>query len=307
MRNQKGSSLVVVLLIIASFSIIGITLMALNTTTTKQVTKTGEDIQATNVAEMGVVHLKELVFQTLIANKTSLKPSNIQTILETKLAAINNQTFKVRDGISYTLSDLIVTPTPLNDFANIDKVSIAFKSTGSALNEMFQIEGTIEAPVAAINEFPEYESGEYKYVETDPAYTHQDANTIQSDQYYFANGFTFKSTNEKDVLTFSKGIVSLGAIVTTNAGTYFTINEDAHVYDIQLHQDDGKNALMCVKGKLYVYGPDDPDPMPKVKKPLDCASEIANGTSGIIAEEYYHTPLGAIWDRNEIIINATYK
>lgn len=307
MGNQRGSSLVVVLLIIASFSIIGITLMALNSTTTKQVSKTGEDIQATNAAEMGVVHLKELVFQTLIANRTSIKPSNIQTILETKLATINNQTFTVQDGITYKVTDLVVTPTPMNDISSIEKVNISFKSVGSALNEVFQIEGTIEAPVAAINAFPEYVSGEYVYVETDPTYTHQDADTIQSDQYYFENGFTFKSTTEKDVLTFSKGIVSLGAIVTTNAGTYFTINEDTHVFDIQLHQDDGKNALMCVKGKLYVYGPDDPVPKPQVKKPLDCASEIANGTSGIIAEEYYHTPLGAVWKRNEIIVNATYK
>lgn len=307
MGNQKGSSLVVVLLIIASFSIIGITLMALNSTTTLQVSKTGEDLQATNVAEMGVVHLKEMVYQTLIANTASIKPSNIQTMLETKLAAVNNQTFQVRDGITYKLTDIVVTPTPLTDIGNIEKVSIAFKSTGSSQNGVFQIDGTIEAPVAVINEFPEYSSGEYKYVESDPAYTHQDADTIQSDQYYFANGFTYKSTNEKDVLTFSKGFVSLGAIETTSAGTYFTIDGDAHVYDIQLHHEDGKNALMCVKGKLYVYGPEDPIPYPQVKKPLDCQAEIASGTNGIIAEEYYHTPLGAVWNRNEIIVKATYK
>lgn len=307
MRNEHGASLVLVLLIITSFSIIGISLSVLNRTTTLQLSKTGEDLQATNLAEMGVLHLKEMVYQTLVENKVAITPSNVQNILETKFSSVNNQVYQISEGVGYKVSDILVTTTPLNDIGKIEKVTIAFKSTGLTKNEDFSIQGTIEAPVAVINEFPEYESDEYVYVQEDPAYTHQDADTLQSDQFYFANGFTFKSTNEKDVLTFSKGIVSLGAIETTSAGTYFTINEDAHVYDVQLHHEDGKNALMCVKGKLYVYGPNPPNPIPQVKKPLDCATEITNGTTGIIAEEYYHTPLGAVWNRDEIMINANYE
>ncbi|WP_147532515.1 hypothetical protein [Bacillus marasmi] len=307
MRNEHGASLVLVLLIIASFSIIGLSLMALNGTTTLQLSKTGENLQATNLAEMGVLHLKEMVYQTLVENNTVITPSNVKTLLEIKFLGINNQVYEISEGVGYKVSDLIVTTTPLNDIGKIERVTIAFKSTGLTNNEEFSIEGTIEAPVAVINEFPEYRSDEYVYVNEDPAYTHKDSDTIQSEEYYFANGFSYKGTNEKDVLRFSKGIVSLGSITTTNSGTYITINEDAHVFDIQLHHEDGKNALMCVKGKLYVYGPNPPTPIPQIKKPLDCATEINNGTTGIIAEEYYHTPLGANWNRDEIIIKAEYK
>ncbi len=67
-KYERGSSLITVLLVMTVFTIIGLSLLGLNLNTSKQVYKTGSDLQATNLAEMGVTHLKEEVYRTLNAN-----------------------------------------------------------------------------------------------------------------------------------------------------------------------------------------------------------------------------------------------
>ena len=58
LHNEKGITLVVVLLMITIFSILGMSVIGYALSNTKQVEKSEQVMQATDVAEMGVIHYK---------------------------------------------------------------------------------------------------------------------------------------------------------------------------------------------------------------------------------------------------------
>ncbi len=57
-KNENGMALVTVLLMITVFSILGMAVISLSISNTKQVTKTEEEMQAVDLAEMGVIYYK---------------------------------------------------------------------------------------------------------------------------------------------------------------------------------------------------------------------------------------------------------
>ncbi len=57
-KNEKGMALVTVLLMITVFSILGMAVISLSISNTKQVTKTEGEMQAVDLAEMGVIYYK---------------------------------------------------------------------------------------------------------------------------------------------------------------------------------------------------------------------------------------------------------
>ncbi|KGR79651.1 pilus assembly PilX N-terminal domain-containing protein [Ureibacillus manganicus] len=103
LNNDHGMALVMVLLIIVVFTIIGLLLMNLTFSTSKQVTITEENMQAEDIAEMGIIYMENV----LISNaQTVLQPAINKVIANIAVENIN----KVANGekeIPYTTDEIL--------------------------------------------------------------------------------------------------------------------------------------------------------------------------------------------------------
>ncbi|CAM3109157.1 hypothetical protein FITA111629_03955 [Filibacter tadaridae] len=76
-NNEHGGALAMVLMIIVVFTVLGIGLLTMNISATKQFHKKGEQVQARHLAEMGVLHYKAEVGKTLKEYNESFKPDYV--------------------------------------------------------------------------------------------------------------------------------------------------------------------------------------------------------------------------------------
>jgi hypothetical protein len=77
LNNQKGAALIAVLLIFTVFAILGMTIFSFTLSNTKQIKNSEQEMQATDLAEMGVVHYKELfIQQAAVTLNTSITDVN---------------------------------------------------------------------------------------------------------------------------------------------------------------------------------------------------------------------------------------
>ncbi|AOV07590.1 hypothetical protein [Sporosarcina ureilytica] len=60
-KDERGSTLLIVLLLVAVFSILGIGLLSMNISASKQFNKKEEQVQARHLAEMGVLHYQAMI------------------------------------------------------------------------------------------------------------------------------------------------------------------------------------------------------------------------------------------------------
>ena len=63
--NERGGALLVVLLLVVVFKVVGMGLLTMNISAAKQFNKKEEQVQARHLAEMGVLHYKAEVKQTV--------------------------------------------------------------------------------------------------------------------------------------------------------------------------------------------------------------------------------------------------
>jgi type II secretory pathway pseudopilin PulG len=128
LKDERGMTLVVVLLTITIFSVLGLAVVGASMNNTKQVQKTEVDIQTTDIAEMGVQHYQNMLlnfFHEQIAakresykqliitkfNQTGNVPDDYIETLEQQLAgeligAYNNQsTSPLKSTVSVTVQD----------------------------------------------------------------------------------------------------------------------------------------------------------------------------------------------------------
>lgn len=90
LKNQRGSTLAIAVIIIVLFSIFGLGLVTLNTSASKQFTNKEQQVQARHFAEMGLVHYKSEVEKVLKDHNKELKEIKDSTLTEKqKMDAIN--------------------------------------------------------------------------------------------------------------------------------------------------------------------------------------------------------------------------
>lgn len=176
--NEKGSTLVMVLLITVVITILGVSLFAMNISASKQFTKKEQQVQARHLAEMGIMHYhnkvdedveaftadkrnyEEYDFITNSDNSTS-RILNIERTTENyirgicRLAHIDGENsishmsttgeYKVERTENMTCSDLI---------SNSKKIQVTIESTGIATN----VDKTIEAIISVVplSEYPNH-------------------------------------------------------------------------------------------------------------------------------------------------------
>lgn len=164
--NEKGSAIVVVLFVIVIFSIIGLSVTNLTVSNAKQVQIVEEDMQAVDVAEMGVVFYRNaIIFQVnnVLDSKINNAINNI--INKNKNATINETSVLNELNSILNLNELKPTDIQLNvplslefdsrysykidnynvyrDPANQNKLIITFNSNGKSLKDTANLLTTI--------------------------------------------------------------------------------------------------------------------------------------------------------------------
>ena len=84
-NNEHGSALLMVLLLVVVFTILGMGLLSMNISATKQFNKKGEQVQARHLAEMGVLHYKAEVKKMIENQNVIIKGLNNSSISQEQL------------------------------------------------------------------------------------------------------------------------------------------------------------------------------------------------------------------------------
>lgn len=183
LRNEYAMALVTVLLIITVFSIVGLSVMSLSISNAKQVTKTEQEMQAVDLAEMGVVYYKSAFIkkanEVLTAKRAEAQanidlqnssntnngttiPINKDTILQELSTILENM--KIEKKLNTFLPSIpLSSPITIEknssysfefEYTKIDydktsnKIIVDLKSTGSVpKNQNESLESTIELDI----------------------------------------------------------------------------------------------------------------------------------------------------------------
>lgn len=254
LKNENGSSLIIVLLIMTVFTIVGIGLIGLNVNNAKQISKTGNDLQATNLAEMATTHLKNEVQQILeIHNDKSL--TDVKMILQNDLQAnVINKPFQIKNELKNPSYQIEKANVSSSDDGTAEKIWIDFISLGTSQSlQTKQIEGKIQISRAKKPVYPT-KPAHATEVPTAINYDHNNDGTFDQTMYY-EQGFTMKSNTS---LTFDSDLYAKG-MIKLESNTDLWVKGDAYVELLDLktndnnHNDHGNLALMCVDKTLFVY------------------------------------------------------
>lgn len=311
-NNEKGSSLLVVLLVMTVFTIVGLGLMGLNVNTSKQVSKTGNDLQATNLAEMGAYHLKGEVLRILASDNYKNKNfTDFKTNLQFDLNKLKEDSFKINEinNSQYRFDEVIVST---EEVGNNEIVQTRFTSVGTPENQKEKsISGTIKATRSKAYVFPDLKEPAVNKITTQ---VEDILESLKSKPIYLEQGLKMVSNNRVIDLKYdlySKGIINQQKNKTTlrvlaNNGK----ESNAHITEIT-QKESGQEALMCVEGTLYIYNskPSDFEENYHIVKDLVCdkTASKSDGYNGVYARNIIFKDRSN-WDKNNIeIIDVEYK
>lgn len=190
-NNQKGVTLVVVLLMVTVFTILGMSVIGYALTNTNQVEKSEKNMQAVDIAEMGVIRYKnefmekakELLSDSINAvneankdMKITKTESTLRNELDTEITKrrnsflleipernVPNQTSQLGINGSYTIKipDKNQNIFSRDDKNNINKITVKFISTGKINPQIIEsITTTIEFNINAIIQLKEIDNGD---------------------------------------------------------------------------------------------------------------------------------------------------
>ncbi|MBT2681648.1 pilus assembly PilX N-terminal domain-containing protein [Bacillus sp. ISL-35] len=321
-KNEQGSVLLVVLLMMTVFSIIGITLVGMAANNSKQIAHTGSEIKATNLAEMGVTHMKKQV--------TGILSRNSKKSLDYTVATLNNElpfnkSFNLKLSQSYPMyriENIIVSPVKSGEQ---EKISIAFTSIGIAEDHQ---ESRISGKMIVSRGFL---TGDFPQPTTEMKPS--DEESIKSNHEFassklFLNNFSVRSNTD---LSFKKDAYFQNGL-ETESNTHLEIGRDlylkeessiknnsdvwvkgnAHIKSLSVKQNNperGNQGLICIEGTLYLYGDEENI---SVKTPIPSCAQIidSNHESGIYAMEVVNvseTPEPYAWDVKDLLLEASYQ
>lgn len=132
-RKENGSTLVVVLLVMAVFSVLGLTLIGVSLAHSQQISQSAAKIQATNAAEMGIKAYDQKITDVLetINHNVPDTFSAFKTALDSALPNELNSD----ESVSSMQGDPRYAVTVLNETANsANQIQFTLKSEGNAGN-----------------------------------------------------------------------------------------------------------------------------------------------------------------------------
>ena len=131
--NEHGNALLMVLMVVVVFTILGVGLLTMNASASKQFDKKEEQVQARHQAEMGVLHYKAELNEMLVAHNVALKTiGNEEKRVEELKRLLSSQ----NKSFCSELAKKITTENSTNERYIVklkDKVGV--KDTGCAYDE----------------------------------------------------------------------------------------------------------------------------------------------------------------------------
>lgn len=266
-KNEQGSVLLIVLLMMTVFSIIGITVMGMEANNAKQIAYTGSGIKATNLAEMGVAHMKRSTAAILAENKEA-SLSDTAKLLQTALPS--GIAFPINKDSSYPLYKMEDVEILATNKEEQEVIKIVFTSIGIA--EDYQ-ERRINAELKIARgegngEFPEPDKGmevseEDEITSNGPFLTpilydshltiSSNHNPVFEKDIYFKNGLTARANTE---VTFESSLYLKGeSFIESNSN--IVVYGDAYIENMDVKQNPsgkGNQGLLCVEGAVRLYG-----------------------------------------------------
>lgn len=152
-RNERGGSLLIVLLILVIFTLLGLSALAMNLTATKQLNKKGNMAQSRHLAEMGILHYKADIDNAVL--RFNSVPANYMIYTAKGVVDQDKSFTKYKEGLCKIVSTIDVssnvanintgsysfTKEPIN--CKVDKIEQPFISHGQSKNGNKNIKATI--------------------------------------------------------------------------------------------------------------------------------------------------------------------
>ena len=194
--NENGMALVTVLLMITVFIILGMAVISLSISNTKQVAKTEQEMQAVDVAEMGVIYYKnafiqnaavelksainrsKVAIETSNKNKVNKDPISNENILEH--LTINTETFnrdyskEIPDATSpYSFQIMHDESIYRNYILSVNFSSYGYVKRNENIDVEKQLEATINLDVEQLllNDDIKSNYSKYKNIDGDAVFT----------------------------------------------------------------------------------------------------------------------------------------
>lgn len=252
--NERGSSLVLVLLIMLVFTVMGLGLLGTTLTSAKQVNHTNGSIQSTNLSEMGIDHVKSTVVQTIAPQPSATLEQTLASIR----TALHDDTVIVDDAnhASFTISDLAVKGTRLVDKSGKvtgERLNVTFTSTGVA-------GGTTPKSIATTLELTRAGTTEQLYTKTDNVRVFAVTESAKYTRTFVEKFVHYQENLElyaPSALTFNHNLIVEGT-TTLEANSDILVKGDAHFkgkLDVKTNKPgNGNLGNVCVEGTLYYYG-----------------------------------------------------
>ncbi|MBO8157114.1 MAG: pilus assembly PilX N-terminal domain-containing protein [Bacillaceae bacterium] len=195
LKSSRGSALIMVLIIFTVFTILGTTLFASNINQNIQINRSNNNLQAVNLAEMGIAHFQEIVNSYVEDHQESLTIYSLYDWVEDYIDGIGHELIMdiPEEGSDYSY---IVNNFQLSLINNM--LEISFNSTGIAYSEfktmsgkmIFQSgSGTGSGTDPGDSDIDESEWG----VGDDEEYDNEESGNVNGD--YVSNGDTLFTRN----------------------------------------------------------------------------------------------------------------
>jgi hypothetical protein len=289
------------------FTIIGLSLLGFNLNSAKQSSKTGNDIQATNLAEMAVNHLKEVAIQILQTNNDKSLIEVKDLLQENLQTTLNNKPFRIKENQDFPKYVVINEDVTVEDLEGeqTQKLFIHFTTEGFSENQQSKkITGVIEFSRGKQNTFPEIPDNSTVF--SDPMIFDHNNDGVYNQTVSFNNGLLMESNSN---LTFNFDLYSEGTI-TQESNTDLWVKGNAYVNALDLktnNTNNGNLAIMCVDETLFIYSTVQ---IPVETNFTNCEDVLTSKPkNGVFAKNVvYLSPNGSsTWGTDNFSIDTQYK
>jgi hypothetical protein len=320
-KNEQGSVLLVVLVMMTVFSIIGIAIVGMAANNSKQINHSGNGIKATNLAEMGVTHMK-LEAAKIIAKNRKASLSDTEKELQNNLPIKNS--FQVKKDKSYPLYKIENVEITSSTQQGQEELKVTFTSIGIAEDQQeSRISAELQISRGELDfQFPDPDKGmvvknddsidsngpfDTPLFFTSHVIIPSNHDPVFKKDTYFMRGFTANSNTE---LKFESDLYLRGdSFIESNSDVI--VYGDAYFENVDVKQNkqgNGNQGLLCIEGTLKIFGNVEGD---VTTTSLSCgAIKSANHYSGIYAKEVIYYPVESQmleWNVNNIDLEASYQ
>ncbi|MDO6656034.1 hypothetical protein [Anaerobacillus sp. 1_MG-2023] len=237
-RNEHGSSLVLVLLVTLIFTVLGLSLLSATVNGTKRTELREDDVQATYVAEKGVDEIVQSI-QTDLRNGLGTSGKSIaefNTLIDTTIKGHKSPT-----SINHQTGTSVAKVLNFSTATNVLRRVIEVESTGTVNGETETIRKTLEIGPNSVPDVLRYALGTYTVCQR-----HQNCDVQGEGNLFLHGGVSIQGDMKVD-----------GNLITTDQG-YASYNRkdywiDTFLPTIQNISDPSSKAKMVLGGKIINF------------------------------------------------------